>query len=76
MLQRLLTAIVLFALFWLVFPNKAYAYLDPGTTSFILQLVIAALVGVSFAVKLFWGKIKLFFKKLFSREEKHEKAED
>jgi len=40
------------------FPQVAYAYVDPGTGSFVLQAVIAAIVSVSFAIKAFWGKIK------------------
>ena len=55
---RILRLSVLLALLHLIFPRKAYAYLDPGTTSYILQLVIAALVGVSFAVKLYSLRMK------------------
>jgi len=47
-----------------------YAYLDPGTGSYFLQLAIAALLGGLYAVKLFWKKIKAFFKNIFSRGEK------
>ena len=54
---------------FLLFPANAYAYLDPGTGSYILQLALAALVGALFAVRLFWGRIKSFFKGLFSRGE-------
>jgi len=41
------------------------AYLDPGTGSYLLQMIIAGLVGGAFLVKIFWGKIVAFFKKLF-----------
>ena len=51
--------------------QKAYAYLDPGTGSFIFQLIIAALIGGLFAIKLFWTKIALFLKNLFSRRGKN-----
>jgi len=57
-------------LFFGTFPQKAYAYLDPGTGSYIFQLVIASIIGGLFAVKLFWTKIVLFFKNLFSRKYK------
>lgn len=57
-------------LFFGIFTQKAYAYLDPGTGSYIFQLVIAAGIGVLFAVKLFWTKIVLFFKNLFSKKQK------
>ena len=50
----------------------AYAYLDPGTGSYILQLIIGILFGLLFAVKMFWGKIKIFLKNIFSRKKKDE----
>jgi hypothetical protein len=36
-------------------------YLDPGSGSFLLQLLIAAILGGAFAVKVYWKKIKAFF---------------
>jgi hypothetical protein len=36
----------------------AFAYIDPGTGSFLVQGVIAAVIGVGVATKLFWAKIK------------------
>jgi hypothetical protein len=37
------------------------AYLDPGSGSFLIQLLIAALLGVAVAVRASWGKIKRWF---------------
>jgi hypothetical protein len=34
------------------------AYLDPGSGSILLQIVIAAALGAAFAVKVYWKKIK------------------
>ena len=47
--------------------DNAYAYLDPGTGSYVIQVVIAAFLGGLFAIKMFWTKIKTFFKNLFSK---------
>jgi hypothetical protein len=44
-----------------ILPVTLSAYIDPGTGSYILQLLIAAFVGVSFTIKLFWKRIKKFF---------------
>ena len=44
------------------------AYLDPGSGSILLQLLIAALLGTLFALRTYWGKIMSFFNKLFSRQ--------
>ena len=67
-LTHLIIILVIFALFCLVFPHKAYAYLDPGTGSLILQLIIAFLLGASFAIKVYWRKIKTFFTNRFSKK--------
>lgn len=42
---------------------RGQAYLDPGSGSFILQLLIASLVGIGFALRGYWGKITGFFRK-------------
>lgn len=36
-------------------------YIDPGSGSYILQMIIAAVLGVSFFFKNFWLNIKAFF---------------
>lgn len=36
-------------------------YLDPGSGSFVLQLVIAALLGLAVAVRASWSRIKGLF---------------
>jgi hypothetical protein len=42
-------------------------YLDPGSGSFIIQLVIASLLGAAFVVRASWSKIKIFFKRTFNK---------
>jgi hypothetical protein len=34
------------------------AYLDPGSGSILLQLLVAGILGGLFAARAFWGKIK------------------
>jgi hypothetical protein len=36
-------------------------YLDPGSGSFLIQLLLAALLGGAFAIKVYWRKIKTLF---------------
>jgi hypothetical protein len=36
-------------------------YLDPGSGSFILQIAIAALLGLGVALRASWGRIKRLF---------------
>jgi hypothetical protein len=60
----------------LLFPDetrasmKTCAYIDPGTGSFVIQLLIGAVCGGLFAVKLFWSKIVNFFRRLSCTDRK------
>ncbi len=60
---------VLFLYFYLVFPRDAHAYLDPGTGSYFLQLLLAGLLGTTFMIKTFWAKLKVSFINLFSKNQ-------
>ncbi|HUV35336.1 MAG TPA: hypothetical protein VMX58_00170 [Patescibacteria group bacterium] len=48
--------------------GNAYAYIDPGTGSYILQIVIAGLVGAAFTLKLLWKRIQVFFSRSTSKK--------
>jgi len=49
--------------------NYAFAYLDPGTGSIILQAIIGAIAaGLTFFTN-FWLKVKNFFKKIFKKKD-------
>ncbi|MFO7610661.1 MAG: hypothetical protein R6X35_15995 [Candidatus Krumholzibacteriia bacterium] len=50
-------AAALLAAALLLAPAAAHAYIDPGTGSFVIQGVIAAVVGAGVALKMFWGRI-------------------
>jgi hypothetical protein len=42
---------------------RPLAYLDPGTGSFILQMILAGVLGIAVAVRIYWKKIIAFFRK-------------
>jgi hypothetical protein len=48
-------------------PSRAYAYLDPGTGSMVLQVVIAGILGAAFTFKTYiraiFGPVLGLFKK-------------
>lgn len=48
---------ILVAMFLLVPLPSAFAYVDPGTGSMIVQVVIAALVGGAAFIGAFWRKL-------------------
>jgi len=39
--------------------SPAYAYLDPGTGSMLLQVILGGIAAVGVALKLFWHKIRV-----------------
>lgn len=41
--------------------TPAWAYLDPGTGSYLFQLLIGLLAGTLMTVKIYWHKIRSFF---------------
>ncbi len=40
---------------------KPELYLDPGSGSFVLQMVLALLLGAGVAIRAYWSKIKTLF---------------
>ena len=50
-------SIVLLALFG-IHIQSAYAYIDPGTGSMVIQVLIGTLVGLGIAIKVYWYKLK------------------
>jgi hypothetical protein len=51
-----------------IFDQGAEAYLDPGTGSYIFQIMIAIGVGAMYAAKVYWAKITRFFKNLSAKK--------
>ena len=49
--------IMLFLGLLLLIPKTASAYLDPGTIGYFIQLLVAAIAGIGFAVKIFWHRV-------------------
>ncbi|UCH84012.1 MAG: hypothetical protein JSW50_16535 [Candidatus Latescibacterota bacterium] len=68
MTEKIIQLVMFFAAIDIVAPPNSYAYLDPGTGSFALQIIIGVLFAVAFAVKTFWFRIKSFLGRLISRK--------
>ena len=43
--------------------NVNMLYIDPGSGSYLVQMIIAAILGGMFYIKTIWKRIKLFFSK-------------
>ncbi len=52
--------------------SLVYLYLDPGSGSIIIQLAIAAALGLGIVLRTQWGKIR----KLFSKKNKDNEEAD
>ena len=51
--------IALFMLtFLFVFPGEVHAYIDPGSGSYLTQIILGFVFGGLFMIKLYWNKIK------------------
>ena len=70
--QRLSTVCFVIATWCLVTPSWAYAYIDPGTGSFIIQAIIGTLLAAGFFIRLAWARIHAFFRRLLFGGGKHE----
>lgn len=49
----------------LAISSPAYAYLDPGTGSMLLQLLLGGVAGLMAIGKLYWMEIKDFLSRIF-----------
>lgn len=74
-MDKFINAILFLLIALLAFPKTTYAYLDPGTGSFIIQIILSVVLGGIFAFKMFFSKIKQTFKKIFSNNKKNEKSD-
>lgn len=46
--------------------SNVLAYLDPGSGSYLLQLLIAAVLGGLLLLRLYWDKVKAFVRRVFT----------
>ena len=57
---------IFFGVLLLALPYKAaYAYIDPGSSSFIIQAIVAGVLAITLSTKNFWYKAKSFIKNQF-----------
>lgn len=54
--MRIILSIILLFIF-----TDALAYLDPGTGSMLLQVILGGVAAVGVAIKLYWHKLRAAF---------------
>jgi hypothetical protein len=47
--------------------GPAHAYLDPTTGSILLQGLLAGIAGVVVVLRLYWARLKAFFRSLLGK---------
>jgi hypothetical protein len=66
-MRRRFTGMVLLAIgTTLLFTKPAWAYLDPGTGSMMLQLLLGGVVGAMVVGKVYWHRFRGFMTSWFS----------
>jgi len=55
--------LLLLTLSVLLFPKPVHAYLDPGTGSYVFQILIASVIGGTVVFKSSWSKIVELFRR-------------
>ena len=59
----------LFILLSSIFVSDAHAYIDPGSGSALLQLILGGIAGIGVVVRLYWDRVKTKCQSLFGRME-------
>jgi hypothetical protein len=56
--------------------ERAFAYLDPGTGSMMIQAILAGIAAFSLSIGIFWKRIKLLFNRIFMCNKGRKEKED
>ena len=59
-MKRFLRLMVVFCWFFLMTEQVVFAYLDPGTGSLFLQLLLGGVAGLAVIAKLYWRRLLSF----------------
>ena len=56
--------------------RPAHAYLDPGTGSYFVQILLAGIAGGGYIIVSSWGKIRQFLSSIFKKEKKENQGDE
>ena len=62
--------ILFLSLTFLALARPAHAYLDPGTGSYFVQILLAGIAGGGYLIVSSWSKIRSFLSSVFKKKEK------
>ncbi len=52
---------------WISGLASPHAYLDPGSGSYLLQLLIASILGGLVVLRMYWSRVTAFVRRLFGK---------
>lgn len=64
---------IIFIISYLTMTSNAFAYIDPGAGSIIIQAILGFLAAIFAYVTFFWNKIKSIFNRIFKNNDKKSK---
>lgn len=59
---------------WLMVIPVANAYIDPGSTTVVFQAIIAGVAAAGMGLRMFWGRISAFFRRVRSSGDAEESS--
>ena len=75
-LTKLLSRSYFALLLMVLFAAPAFAYLDPGTLSYVISMIAGLFIAAGAAIAIFRRKIKLFFQNLGKKKQDVEDTVD
>ncbi len=63
----LMESLIFMILLHLSFVPAVFGYIDPGTGSYLFQMLMAGLLGSLFAIKMGWRNFRGYLSQIFSR---------
>ena len=58
---------IVYNILFFFFTTPCYSYLDPGSSSILLQAIIGFIAALGATISIYWKKFKNFIKKIFKK---------
>jgi len=65
--MKFMKASYFFICFLMLFATTASAYIDPASSTYILQIIAGVFIAGGITMGIYWQKIKRFFRKTFKK---------
>ena len=72
----LMKSLIFMTLLHVSFAPAVFGYIDPGTGSYLFQMLMAGLLSSLFAIKMGWRNFRGYLSKFFSRSRSQDDGHD